>query len=169
MLNFLKKNWKKILLGGLILDLTLLFAGTFGIIKVLAPKPETQVPIKLSFDKLELAKTPLEQEKGLMNRDSLCQKCGMIFVFPTEQPLSFWMKNTRIPLDIIFIDSTGKIVSISQNAVPGQLSPTYNSESDAKYVIEIPAGTSKTQGLEKGKTIDIQNLLQNTTTFNPNF
>src|SRR6056297_767591 len=61
---------------------------------------------------VEIADSDKERQKGLMNRTSLCNKCGMLFIFDDERKHSFWMKNTLIPLDIIFINSKLKVVDI---------------------------------------------------------
>jgi uncharacterized protein len=68
--------------------------------------------------KVEVADTFAARERGLMYRKSLASDRGMLFDFKTEQPVSFWMKNTLIPLDIVFIGADGRIVSIARNATP---------------------------------------------------
>jgi uncharacterized membrane protein (UPF0127 family) len=68
--------------------------------------------------RVELAETPETRERGLMFRRSLAADKGMLFDFKTVQPVSFWMKNTYIPLDIVFIGPDGRIVSIARNATP---------------------------------------------------
>lgn len=98
-------------------------------------------PFVLIEDKkidIEIATTDEERVKGLMFRENLCQNCGMLFVFEEEKPLSFWMKNTLIPLSIIFIDSDLNIVDI-KNASPciTETCPSYPSNQTAKYVLEI--------------------------------
>ena len=65
---------------------------------------------------IEVAKDTADQETGLMKRDFMPDDHGMIFIFPDTEIRNFWMKNTRIPLDIIFLDSAGKVVSIRQMA-----------------------------------------------------
>jgi len=68
--------------------------------------------------KVEVADTPATQERGLMYRRSLAPDRGMLFDFKTVQPVTFWMKNTYIPLDMVFIGADGRIVSIARNAAP---------------------------------------------------
>ncbi len=74
-------------------------------------------PVKIEVDghaiTVEVVSTPETRSKGLMDRDSMAEDAGMLFVYPDEQPRSFWMKNTRIPLSIAFADHTGKIVRIA--------------------------------------------------------
>lgn len=111
------------------------------------------------FKELEIANTPQTREKGLMNRSSLCKSCGMIFVFDKSQPLSFWMKNTQIPLDIVFINEKNKVVVVHENTIPFQTNPTYSSKSDAKYVIETNAYFAKEHNITVDSIIDIESLI----------
>src|SRR2546421_8067051 len=80
--------------------------------------PSGLATVKMSIGKntytLEVADTVASQERGLMERDSMPANHGMIFVFPRERMREFWMKNTRFPLDIIFLDAAGHIVSVAQ-------------------------------------------------------
>jgi len=91
---------------------------------------------------LEIARTPKEREKGLMFREELDRDKGMLFVFDDEAPRSFWMKNTLIPLDMMFIDSEKKIIKIIENAQPCRNDPCrhYSSEIPAMYVLEMNSG-----------------------------
>lgn len=103
---------------------------------------------------VELARTAEEQAKGLMFRTSLAPDAGMLFEFGSDSPRSFWMKNTVIPLDMIFIRSTGEIVAIRENAVPYSLKPIAPPE-PAAHVLEVNAGTSKRLGLKIGDHVSI--------------
>ena len=122
----------------------------------------------LKFSVLEMAKTSAEKEQGLMNRDSLCADCGMIFVFDKAELLSFWMKNTKIPLDIVFIDEGGKIVQIHQNTTPFQTSPTYGTTKPAKYVIETNAFYIEKNSLNIGDILNLNELLSSAVKFQSN-
>lgn len=111
---------------------------------------------------LEVAVTLSQKEQGLMNRPQLCNHCGMIFVSNLEMPQIFWMKNTLIPLDIIFLDKEGTVINIA-NAVPepgvsdSQLK-LYHSSRNAKYVIELNAGDTQKLQLIPGDKIDLSTL-----------
>lgn len=101
---------------------------------------------------IEIADTQDKITQGLMWRRSLGEKQGMLFIFPDERPRSFWMKNTYIPLDIIYVDSYGKIVSIVYNAVPFN-ERSLPSEMPAQYVVEVNAGFCNQYGLAKDDRI----------------
>ena len=93
---------------------------------------------------VEVADSPEEREKGLMFRENLCENCGMLFVFEEVGKHSFWMKNTLIPLDMIFIDEEGVIVDILV-ADPCLEMPCkyYTPSEDVKYVLEVNKETSE--------------------------
>ena len=103
---------------------------------------------------LEIAATPEQRSRGLMHRESLPEDVGMLFVFSSENTLSFWMKNTLIPLDILYIDSAGVVVDI-QTMVPQPGAPsselrTYPSAAPAQYALEINADLADTLGFQPG-------------------
>src|SRR5712691_7051869 len=101
---------------------------------------------------VEMAVTPDEQAKGLMFRRELPEKQGMLFDFHREQPTSFWMKNTYIPLDMIFIRADGRILRVAENTVP--LSETLvPSGGPVRAVLEVIAGTAKKLGLAAGDRV----------------
>lgn len=102
---------------------------------------------------LEVADTTESRSYGLMRRDSMPADHGMIFVFGEEEPRSFWMKNTRIPLDIIFLDHTGKVVSVKQMK-PQDLSGT-PSDGPAMYAIELNKDAATSANVKPGMTIMI--------------
>jgi uncharacterized protein len=102
----------------------------------------------------EVAKTNEERAKGLMFRDSLPKGRGMLFTFSEPQLWTFWMKNTRIPLDIVWMDRQKRIVHIERN-VPGcsrqdDGCPQYQPSEDAMYVLEVAAGESESLHLQRG-------------------
>jgi len=98
---------------------------------------------------VEVAANNLAIANGLMYRRHLLEDQGMIFLFPTPRPVSFWMKNTLIPLDIIFIDEFGKIVKIHPKARPKD-ETLIPSGGPVTTVLEINAGVSKQQGIRVG-------------------
>jgi uncharacterized membrane protein (UPF0127 family) len=102
---------------------------------------------------LEVADTEETRERGLMFRQSMPADHGMIFVFEEERPLNFWMKNTAIPLDIIFVSAGGKVVSIHQMK-PYDTSTT-SSDGPAKYAIELNQGAAKGAGVNVGDKLVI--------------
>jgi uncharacterized protein len=116
--------------------------------------------IKNQVIEIEVAQTPEQQTIGLMHRKFLAPNRGMLFPFNPPQPVSFWMKNTLIPLDIIFIQN-GKVRFIATDVPPCQQDPcpTYG-PSDAKElidnVLELPAGRAKELGLQTGSEIEIE-------------
>ena len=90
---------------------------------------------------VELAMTPAEQEEGLMDRRSLASNAGMLFVFPKPQVADFWMKNTLLPLDMIFIRKTGIVDSIAENAAPYSVANIF-SAGPVIATLEVPAGSA---------------------------
>ena len=102
--------------------------------------------------KVDIADTRDKQALGLMFRESMAADHGMLFIFPTEAPRSFWMKNTRIPLDIMYFDEDFKLVSISADTPPCKVTrcPSYPSAAPAKYVLELNAGTASELGVGVG-------------------
>ncbi len=101
---------------------------------------------------IEIADDEYQTETGLMYRKSMDDNQGMLFIFPDSQYRYFYMRNTEIPLDIIYIDQDQTIVSIQKNAKPFD-ERSLPSEGPAKYVLEINGGLSTAWGLEKGDKI----------------
>jgi len=101
---------------------------------------------------VEVARTLEEQQQGLMNRQTLAPGRGMIFPYDPPQPVAFWMKNTLIPLDMIFIRADGTIGSIAAETVPLSLEPVPSGEPIAA-VLEIAGGRSAELGLSAGDKV----------------
>lgn len=99
---------------------------------------------------VELADTPESQARGLMHRDSLGAMAGMLFVFEPPRPVSFWMKNTLIPLDMIFADARGVVVHVHESAIPGDLTPISGGEQPVLLVLEVNGGTARRFGIGPG-------------------
>ncbi len=106
---------------------------------------------------VEIADTQETQQLGLMFRDSMPADHGMLFIFPNEAPRSFWMKNTRIPLDIMYFDKDLKLVSLSADTPPCKVSrcPSYPSIAPAKYVLELNAGSAAALGIAVGDKLKL--------------
>ena len=101
---------------------------------------------------VEVARTPKEQEIGMMFRKSVEPDAGMLFLFPEPRRAAFWMYNTYIPLDLIFIDKKGRIESIAPNAAPHSLKPR-QSRGVVAGVLEIAGGRSAELGIAEGDEI----------------
>ena len=101
---------------------------------------------------LELAKTLSEKQKGLMGREKLNERSGMLFLYDKPHQAVFWMKNTIIPLDIIFISSSGRISYIHHNAKPFS-TKSISGGFDVLAVLEINGGMSKLEGIRVGDTV----------------
>ena len=101
---------------------------------------------------VELATTPRDMEIGLMFRQSLAADAGMLFVYPSDQPVTFWMKNTFIPLDMLFIASDGHIRRIVERTIP-QSADTIPSIDEVRAVLEVNGGTASRLGIKTGDVV----------------
>jgi uncharacterized membrane protein (UPF0127 family) len=102
---------------------------------------------------VEIADDDAERQRGLMFRDQMAADHGMLFVHEREQPLAYWMKNTKIPLDILYFDNNRKLVSAQQRVPPcylGDRCPPFPSEGNARYVLELNAGLAEELGAKAG-------------------
>jgi len=104
--------------------------------------------VKARFN-IELALTPAEQAKGLMFRESMPQFNGMLFINERERRVSFWMKNTLIPLDMLFIDSTGTVQRVHSNAIPQDTTSIFGGD-NIQYILEINGGLASLLRLGDG-------------------
>lgn len=106
--------------------------------------------------KVEVAETNTQRERGLMNRTSLEKNSGMMFIFDRPRTLSFWMKNTLIPLDIGFFDKDKKLLNVESMHPPKSVMvqdhqlERYSSKGPAKYALEMNIGWFKANKIEKG-------------------
>jgi uncharacterized membrane protein (UPF0127 family) len=114
---------------------------------VVVETPERRIPFKV-----ELARTSEERERGLMYRDHLAVDAGMLFVFERPTLLTFWMKNTLIPLDMIFIDTDRRIVGIVAEAQPQTLFAR-RVDQPSQYVLEIGGGVAARLGIRAGQRV----------------
>jgi uncharacterized membrane protein (UPF0127 family) len=113
----------------------------------------TDVIINGNSIKAEIARTESEQARGLMYRQNLDTNSGMLFIYEDEAQRTFWMKNTYVPLDIIFIDKDKKVVSISSNTKPNQTDELYYSKGKSQYVLELNSGKAEELKLKPGNEI----------------
>lgn len=109
---------------------------------------------------VEVARTPEEQAQGLMYRESLPPRTGMIFLFTDGGAHHFWMKNTMIPLDIIWIDRDGKVLFVSADTPPCRSDPcpNYGPEAPAPTVLEIAGGMAAREGIRIGAAIRLLDI-----------
>lgn len=133
----------------------LLFFTIFTCTACMAQGPS--VTLKNERFSVELALTQEKQALGLMFREELPDDHGMLFVFPVAAKRSFWMKNCRIPLDILYFDENLKLVSMSENTPPcrTQRCPNYPSAGPAKYVLELNAGKAAELGVQAGDALEL--------------
>jgi uncharacterized membrane protein (UPF0127 family) len=110
------------------------------------------VPIRV-----ELARTEPQRERGLMFRNHLDPGDGMLFLFPRPAGLTFWMKNTFIPLDMLFIDHDRHVVGIVEEAVPETETPR-GVPHDSQFVLEIVGGLARRLGVAVGSTVEFRNV-----------
>ncbi|RAN38092.1 DUF192 domain-containing protein [Hyphomonas pacifica] len=101
---------------------------------------------------VELANDPEEVQMGLMNREEMAPDAGMIFDFGAPREANMWMKNTLIPLDMLFLDTDGSILAIARNAVPGSLR-RINPGVPVKGVLELNGGRAAELGIEPGDIV----------------
>ncbi len=103
---------------------------------------------------IEIADDASERARGLMFRYSLPEDSGMLFIYPRDQIASFWMKNTFIPLDMLFIANDGTILQIARNVQPHNLTPV-RSEVPVRAVLELNGGQTETLGIMTGDTVTL--------------
>ena len=124
-------------------------------------QPTATVTFKSGMQvRAEIVDTPETLERGLMFRTSLGPNEGMLFVFEQAGFYPFWMKNTLIPLDIIWIDEQWRIVSIAESVPPCRADPcpTYPPAGNARYVVEVVAGFARTHGVARGDRLTVTGL-----------
>ena len=143
------------------------FAAALAAVPVFASLPTEAQPANISFARseltivsggkrlhfnIEVADTDERRALGLMYRTSLPADAGMLFDFQRDQDVAMWMRNTRIPLDMLFIDRAGKIVNIAQRAVPFS-ETTIPSAGPVRAVLELNGGTAERLGLKPGDRV----------------
>ena len=106
---------------------------------------------------VELANTESLRQQGLMNRTYLAENDGMFFIFDSDVQSGFWMKNTLIPLDLIYIDNNRKIIDIKESFMPCTTAdcPIYIAQSSFRYVLEVNSGWALKNGIKIGDCVEI--------------
>ena len=126
------------------------------------PLPQATVRLTDAFGtqhrvQVEVAHTPESRERGLMWRKALAPGEGMLFIFPEAQVQSFWMRNTLIPLDMLFIDDSLQVVGIVSRAEP--LTRTQRTVGRvSRFVLEVPGGWSEAQGIQTGAKVKLEGI-----------
>lgn len=125
----------------------------------------TQAPwveLKGQRYEVELAMDDASRMRGLMFRDHLPDGHGMFFVFDRQEPQAFWMRNTRIPLDILYFDDALRLVSVAAGAPPctTQACPSYPSKGPARFVLELNAGHARRLGVQVGDVLILDPALR---------
>lgn len=158
MANSRKKNLSKNIVIGIIISVLMI------IVLILFGRPKEKtlsnnigLTIKHQDYYLEVAQNSLQRSKGLSGRDQICSNCGMLFVFKKEGIYPFWMKDTKIPLDMIWVNSENKIVKIV-TALETNSTKEYTNDKPAKYVIELNANEVFKLDLKIGDTIAIPSV-----------
>ncbi|MFA6035436.1 MAG: DUF192 domain-containing protein [Candidatus Micrarchaeia archaeon] len=120
-----------------------------------APSLKAVMPDNASIS-LELATTRDQVLQGLSGRDSLCESCGMLFIFPEPAPRGFWMSGMKFPLDMIFMSANRTVLNLAENVQPcaGECL-VLRSRGAAAYVLEVNAGFAKKHGVEEGSAINL--------------
>lgn len=111
--------------------------------------------------RVEIADDDAERARGLMHRERMDADAGMLFLFEQQGPQAFWMKNTRIPLDILYFDRDWILVGWSLDTPPcslGDRCPSYPSQAPAQYVLELNAGTARRIGAAFGDRLTVQGI-----------
>ncbi len=143
------------------LDLTLALAL---VVAAASPSPgqaagELDIGVGAARFRVEIADSEQERRQGLMFRTQLPEDGGMLFIQPTAGPATFWMKNTYIPLDLLYFDSAGRLLEIHAETPPcTTLScPTYSSNGAVKYILELNAGSARRLNLQPGARLQFGN------------
>jgi uncharacterized protein len=154
--NEKRKKQQRLEIIFLIIAILVIFAGVLFAQRYVSTK--SKMPVSFITSKinsnflLDVVSTPEERAKGLMYITYLPENEGMLFVFPKSEKQTFWMKNTPLPLDLIFIDDKFNVVGIVDNATPFS-EKRLSVDEKSKYIIEINGGLASKKGIEKGSKV----------------
>lgn len=156
--NFFKNNYKKAITITVVIvfiSITSLFFKNNDLPEKssLLAKNAKYIQIAGQNLKVELAVTPQAQEKGLSGRENLQENIGMLFIFEKPDKYSFWMKDMKFPLDIIWFNEDLKVVYLKKDAQPSSYPTAFSPNLNAKYVLEVMAGFSEKNNLEEGDSV----------------
>lgn len=126
------------------------------------PQPSPRVVVETAAGgrhavAVEIARTEPERRKGLMDRTSLADDAGMLFLFDETSEHSFWMMNTLIPLDMIFVGDDGRIVGVVEAAEPRTTAPR-SVGAPSRYVLEVNGGWARARGVKAGDRVRFENV-----------
>ena len=124
------------------------------------PPASGEERVKLPLQDVELADEPAERARGMMGRTEFCGECGMLFVWSGEEVRSFWMKNTPLPLDLIFLNTRGEVVTVVADMEPFRERPPYLSKRPARFALETRAGYAARNGVREGMLVDLEALFR---------
>lgn len=157
-INFIRLNIR--LLLGLTVVIFMVLV-TFYVVTKHNNTNEAFVQVNDGKFQVELAKSDMEKQIGLSKNETLAENQGMLFLFDTPDYYSFWMRDMKFPIDIIFINGN-KVTTIISNALPpsqnGGSLPTFQPKEKSDKVLEVNAGIAKKYNITEGSTIDINNL-----------
>ena len=134
-----------------------LASAVFSLSLVACAKSGSYVELAGQRYSVEVADNDAAREHGLMDRTEMAADHGMLFVFQDDAPRAFWMKNTKIPLDMLFFDADKRLLSVQRNAQPctADPCPLYSSGAPARYVLELNGGQTGKLDLSPGDSIEI--------------
>ncbi len=135
--------------------IVLIIFGAFAVFRLFLKTNNNYLEINGAKFNVEIADTPIKQTEGLSGYSSLCEKCGMLFIFPESGFHYFWMKEMLIPLDFIWINN-GYVIETAENVKPEDYQPpnSFSSKDPADMVLEVNAGTVKKFNIKGGDIIN---------------
>lgn len=149
-------NHRKVFTAGVVL---IIVAVLLPVLTDTLPVPEKSssmviktISVAATTIKVEIADTELKRKRGLSGRMSLAEGSGMLFVFEESGMWGIWMKDMRFPLDIIWLNTNHKVITIASQVVPDSFPTVFYPSAPAQYVIEVPAGFVKSHSIAEGVT-----------------